>query len=194
MIELLNEIDTEVFFFLNGIHSAFFDVWMYRITDKTFWIPLYGFIIIIVAIKYKKEAFWIILGGIICIALSDMVVSGIMKPFFERLRPSRDPALVDLVHTVNNYYGGKYSFASGHAATSFSMATFFWLTTRNKLKWIGLLFLWAVLFSYSRIYLGVHYPGDIIVGATIGSIIAWLVSIGIQKIFILKIKLKKEVN
>jgi undecaprenyl-diphosphatase len=74
------------------------------------------------------------------------------------------------------------------------MATFFWLTTRNKLKWIGLLFLWAVLFSYSRIYLGVHYPGDIIVGATIGSIIAWLVSIGIQKIFILKIKLKKEVN
>jgi undecaprenyl-diphosphatase len=84
MIELLNEIDTEVFFFLNGIHSAFFDVWMYRITDKTFWIPLYGFIIIIVAIKYKKEAFWIILGGIICIALSDMVVSGIMKPFFER--------------------------------------------------------------------------------------------------------------
>jgi undecaprenyl-diphosphatase len=145
---------------------------MFRFTNKLFWIPLYALIILLVVWKYKKEAIWIILLAIACVGLTDFIVSGMMKPFFERLRPSRDPGLEGLVHLVNGYKGGKWSFASGHAATSFALATFIWLRTKSNLPQIWLLFAWSALFSYTRIYLGVHYPGDIIVGASIGILMA----------------------
>ena len=174
MIEFLSELDTKLFLFLNGIHSSFFDIWMFRITNKVYWIPFFVLLIIALTVKFKKESLWIILGAIVCVSLSDLVVSGMMKPFFERLRPSRDPELEGLVHLVNGYKGGRYSFASGHAATSFALATFLWMTVRKSIPSIWIVFVWSVLFSYSRIYLGVHYPGDIITGALIGSFIAWL--------------------
>jgi undecaprenyl-diphosphatase len=91
-----------------------------------------------------------------------------MKPFFKRLRPSRDPALKELVHTVNGYKNGKYGFASRHAANTMGIAFFFWLLFANRYRWIWILFIWATVVSYSRIYLGVHFPGDILVGMLIG--------------------------
>ena len=168
VIEFLNHIDTELFLFLNGIHNEFLDSFMYGITNKFIWIPLYLFIIILTVHDQKKESIWIILGVIILISLSDLIVSGMMKPYFERLRPSRDPDLEGLVHVVNEYRGGSFGFASGHAATSFCLATFIWLALRKQRPWIWILFIWSVVFSYSRIYLGVHYPADILVGALIG--------------------------
>jgi len=91
-----------------------------------------------------------------------------MKPFFARLRPSQDPSMAGLLHHVDNYKGGLYGFASGHAANTFGVALFVWLTLKPIYKWMWVIFVWAALMTYTRIYLGVHFPGDIIVGATIG--------------------------
>jgi undecaprenyl-diphosphatase len=91
-----------------------------------------------------------------------------MKPYFERLRPSRDPEVAALLHLVNGYKGGVYGFASSHAANSFGVSMFLWLLYRNNRKWIWTLFIWAAFFTYTRIYLGVHYPGDILVGGLTG--------------------------
>lgn len=110
----------------------------------------------------------VLAGAGLTILLADQITSSIMKPYFARLRPSHDPALNGLLHLVNGYKGGLYGFASGHAANTFGIATFFWLLFRSRYNWIGLLFLWAVAVTYTRLYLGVHYPSDILVGGTIG--------------------------
>jgi undecaprenyl-diphosphatase len=93
-----------------------------------------------------------------------------MKPFFGRLRPSHEPELEGLLHLVDGYRGGLYGFASSHAANTFGVAIFIWLSLRKHYRWIGVIFIWAILMSYTRIYLGVHYPTDILVGAIIGSL------------------------
>jgi undecaprenyl-diphosphatase len=110
----------------------------------------------------------------IVIALCDRVSSGFFKPFFERFRPSRDPEISNLVHIINDYRGGKYGFLSSHAANSFGLAVF--ISYIFQKKWISIsLISWAVIVSYSRIYLGVHYLGDVICGAILGTLLAFLV-------------------
>ncbi len=142
---------------------------MFRLTNQLTWIPLFLFIIYKLIKNFRWETLWILLGAAIVIILSDQLVSGFMKPFFERLRPSHAHDLQALVHTVNGYQGGLYGFASSHAANSFGIAVFLWQVTRDKIHWIWVMFVWAILFSYTRIYLGVHYPGDIITGGLLGA-------------------------
>jgi len=101
-----------------------------------------------------------------------------MKPFFERFRPSKDPELQHLVHIVNEYRGGRFGFASSHAGNSFALAIFIFQIFKERYGWVKWMFLWAAVVSYSRIYLGVHYPGDIIVGASIGLLMGWMFSKG----------------
>ena len=167
MDEIIN-LDREVFLFLNGLHSSFFDRIMPLLTETYFWLPLYLFLIFIIIKKYKKDFVWILVGAIVTIVLCDQITTGFMKPFFARLRPSHEPGLDGLVHIVNNYRGGLYGFASSHAANTFGIAMFLWLALKSNFKWIGLIFIWAAMMTYTRIYLGVHYPADIIVGALIG--------------------------
>ena len=174
MIDNLINLDKELFFFLNGLHTDALDPIMYWISDKLVWIPLYAAIIYLIIKHYKKRAVLWILGIILAIAASDQLLSGVMKPFFERYRPSRDPELEGLVHLVNGYTGGRYGFASSHAGNVFALATFMFMLFRNEYKWISWLFLWAAIVSYSRVYLGVHYPGDIITGAIIGIFFGYL--------------------
>ena len=164
----LKEWDEQFLLFLNQFHTDWLDPVVLLVTKTEFWIPLYLVLIFLIFKNYKKEG-WIILAGIaLTVLLADQITSGIMKPFFQRLRPSREPSLQGLVHIVEGYYGGLYGFASSHAANTTGVAFFIFLLFRGTYRWIGLIFIWAFVMSYTRIYLGVHYPGDILVGALIG--------------------------
>lgn len=173
-MESILELDKELLLFLNGFHADWLDPIMFWLTKTIVWLPLYLFLLYLTIKEYKKQT-WVVLVGIgLTILLCDQITSGLMKPFFERLRPSREPSLEGLIHLVNNYKGGKYGFASGHAANTFGTSTFFFLVFRNKYTWIKWIFVWATLMTYTRIYLGVHYPGDIVVGGTIGCLMGWI--------------------
>lgn len=174
MIEELIELDKRVLIFLNSFHSPLLDPVMIMITKTFFWLPLYLFLIFLLFRKFKREAWFILIGAAITILLSDQITSTLMKPFFARLRPSHDPSIQELLHMVDGYRGGLYGFSSGHAANTIGVSLFVWLTLRPVYRWIGLIFIWAILMTYTRIYLGVHYPGDILVGGSIGLICGWI--------------------
>lgn len=168
MLDRLIELDRDLFVYLNKLHTSWLDSAMYYISGDYAWIPLYLFLLFLVYKKYKRNTWIVLIGITLTIVLSDQITTGLMKPYFMRLRPSHDPQLQDIVHIVNNYQGGLYGFASSHAANTFGAAMFFWLVLRSQYRKIGFLFLWATIVSYTRIYLGVHYPGDVFVGACIG--------------------------
>jgi undecaprenyl-diphosphatase len=174
MIEQLVEYDKELLQFLNGYHTPWLDPVMLILTETITWLPLYLFLFYLVIKEYKKESWIILLGVALTILLSDQITASIMKPYFARLRPSREPTLQGLVHLVRGYTGGQFGFASSHAANSFGVTTFFFLVFGSSKRWIGWLFLWAAFITYTRIYLGVHYPGDILVGALVGMICGWI--------------------
>ena len=168
MLEKLKELDEQLFLFLNQFHSAWLDPVVFLITRTEFWIPLYVFLIYLIFRNYKKEGWLVLLGVIITIVLADQITSSLMKPFFLRLRPSHEPSLVGLIHIVQEYRGGMYGFASSHAGNTTGVAFFIFLLFKNKYRWIWMISIWAFVMSYTRIYLGVHYPGDILVGMLVG--------------------------
>jgi undecaprenyl-diphosphatase len=169
MIETLSDWDSQFFLFLNQIHWDWLDPVMMFITRTESWLPLFIFLIYLIVRDFRKEAWLVLLGIIITVVLADQITSSFMKPFFHRLRPSHEPALQNLIHIVDGYRGGTYGFASGHAANTTGVAFFIFLLFREKYRLIWMMFIWAFIMSYSRIYLGVHYPGDIIVGAGVGA-------------------------
>lgn len=176
-MDYLNSLDTGLFLFLNGLHSAFFDPIMYWLSNKLFWVPMYLLIVFLMVRKYKMRGVLMLLFVGIVIALCDQTASHLLKNLVQRLRPSHEPALAGLVHLSKAGTGGLYGFVSSHAANCFGLATFLWLVLDNQFKWLKYwLFVWAVLVSYSRIYNGVHYPGDVLVAAFIGSGFGWLMA------------------
>ncbi|MBE0640207.1 MAG: phosphatase PAP2 family protein [Bacteroidales bacterium] len=169
VIDLLNKIDTWLFLLLNGLHNPFFDELMFWISYKYTWIPLYAFLLFLLARKYKINALWLLLFVALLITFSDQV-SVFVKNYFERLRPCHNSELELLIHSVRGKCGGKYGFVSSHAANSFGLVVFLLPFLKSYWKYFSIsLILWAAIVSYSRIYLGVHYPGDVAGGAVLGA-------------------------
>ncbi|GHT31264.1 phosphatase PAP2 family protein [Bacteroidia bacterium] len=166
--------DRDFFLLLSGCHSSFFDGFMWLFSSMIVWIPMYACVLYVILRDKRKEFLFITLGLILTIVLSDQLSSGLIKPMVERLRPSHEPMLTGLVRLINGYAGGQFGFVSSHAANSFAFALCTALAFRYR-PYTFVIFLWAALNSYSRIYLGVHYPLDVIGGAAVGIVSALFV-------------------
>lgn len=173
MIEYLIELDKSLLIWINSFHSPVWDKIMIMVTNRFFWIPLYVLLAILIIKEYKKQSILILILIGLLIGATDRISSGMIKPTVKRLRPCHDSSINSHIHMPNGC-GGKYGYLSSHAANSFAIALFLFLIGSKKKKWFGLLFFWAIVVSYSRIYLGVHYPGDIISGGLLGIILAYL--------------------
>lgn len=159
---------------LNSLHLPWLDTAMILISHKFFWIPFYLGLVVWLVREEKWQTVYLLISIALVITLADRFTSGFMKPFFERPRPCHDPEIGHLVRIVAGC-GGRYGFASSHAANVFGLASFFWVLYGKRYKLMALLFPWAVLVSYSRVYLGAHYPTDITIGALVGSMSGWAI-------------------
>ena len=177
MIDYLNSTDTHLFLFLNERHNAFFDPIMYWLSNTLIWLPMYLLIAFIIVRQYKMKGVVLLLFLGVVTALCDQVASHLIKNIVLRLRPSHEPSLTGLIHLSKAGVGGMYGFVSSHAANAFGFAAFIGFVLDSNFKVLKYwLFIWAFLVSYSRIYNGVHYPGDVIVGGALGMLIGWAMS------------------
>ena len=187
MIDKLIHIDTEILLAINGWHAPWADTLMWIISAKATWIPLYVLLIGLLVWRYRKPAMtsvkWlqrvpacvvmiVVIG--LAVGAADFIASGILKELVARPRPTRVPELEGVLHLVNGYKSGQYGFVSSHAANTMVVALLFSLIWRNKIATVGLM-LWVAANCYSRMYLGVHYPTDILGGLMVGALVAVVV-------------------
>lgn len=172
LIDTLIELDKILFLKINSLHNAVSDNLMVFASNKYVWIPLYALFIYLIIKRFKFKSWIIILAIVVSIALADRITSGFFKPTFQRLRPCHNPELQTFIHSPNNHCGGQYGFVSSHAANSVAFAVCVYLLfSYKRRKNIYLLIIpWAIWVSISRIFLGVHYPADILLGGFIGGI------------------------
>jgi undecaprenyl-diphosphatase len=168
---MLERLDQQLFLFINSLNSPFFDHVMHAISGRLIWVPLYLAILIFLGIKYKRKFLIILIFIILAATLADQT-SVIVKNLVHRLRPCYEPSLEGLVHVVNGECGGKFGFVSSHAVNTFDVALLSLLFIKRRWYTISII-LWATIISYSRIYLGVHYPGDAMCGSLLGAFIGW---------------------
>lgn len=169
IITTIKDLDTQLFLFLNSMHTDFFDVVMYWFSNKVIWIPLYLYFFFLGFKKVGNRVWLVAISVALLILLSDQLSVHAFKNVFLRYRPCHNLLIQAQVHLLNGHCGGTYGFVSSHAANTFALAMFLSLFFKGQLKNFGIfIFIWAALVSYSRIYSGVHYPADIAVGAVLG--------------------------
>lgn len=176
MFEFLNQVDAQCFLFLNGLHCTALDQFMYYVSYRWTWVPLYVALVLFIGKQRRLNKDFLLTIGIILLtfAITDMCCGSYLRNWIERPRPTQEASGISgLVHIVNDYRGGKYGFPSCHAANSTMLVVLSYLLFRLRRLTIFLT-VWAFLHTYSRIYLGVHYVGDILVGCMIGATAALL--------------------
>lgn len=172
MLEKILSLDTELFIYLNGLGSDTFDGFWLMITKQYSWIPLFLLLLYLIFKKLgAKQSLYLLLFVAILLVLTDQTAN-LFKNGFQRLRPCNNPEINSFIRIVQSR--NSFSFFSGHATSSMGVATFLYLIFRKDFKYFWLLFLWPLIFAYSRIYLGLHYPLDIISGYLCGAILAFL--------------------
>ena len=142
--------------------------------ESIFHIPLYLFLFFIAYQLLGKKAFWWIIAACTLIAITDLLSSQLIKYTFNRIRPCRDPFMATQVRFLAKYCGSNPSFTSSHAMNHFAFAAFAASSFKGISKWVNLLFVWAAIISYSQVYVGVHYPSDVIVGGFMGILLGWM--------------------
>lgn len=175
MTDLLNSLDMQALLAINSHHCATADLFMMAYTGKLVWGPLY---LALAWFVWKRlglaKAIVVVLAIVATIALADQTCATLLRPVFERLRPSHSPEIGNLVHIVNGYRGGPYGFPSCHAANSVALTVWFVMLCGWRSRVSLMLTVWCLMTCYTRMYLGVHYPGDLLFGATVGTACALL--------------------
>ena len=172
-MDFLINLDTKFFLAVNGLHNETWDTIMVWVSGKTTWWPFYMLLLLFLAWTKRWQLAVMLFFVVAVITLTDQTSVHLFKNLFLRLRPCHEPSLEGMVHIVNGKCGGQYGFISSHAANAFGVALLLILWVRKW--WFSTLMIsWATLIGYSRIYLGVHYPGDVLGGALWGALCGWL--------------------
>jgi membrane-associated phospholipid phosphatase len=153
--------------------NSFFDGLFPFLRESEIWVPFYVFLLVLITLNFGKKGWLWAFSLIMTVVVSDLVSSHMMKMLVTRLRPCHDPDMASTIHVLVTYCPGSSSFTSSHACNHFAMATFIFSTLRRTGRWWTAVFVWAFLISYAQVYVGVHYPMDIIGGAVIGILIGY---------------------
>ncbi|MCQ2228553.1 MAG: phosphatase PAP2 family protein [Bacteroidales bacterium] len=170
-METLIFLDKQLTLWLNSFYGNFADVFFYLSTNLLVWSPMFLVMLWLIFTRQGGQGLVTVFFIGMVILFADQISASVFKPLFERWRPTHDPVMQYLIHTVNDYRGGNYGFCSSHAANCFGVATFVALVVRNTSLNIAM-YLWALINCYSRVYLGVHFVGDLLVGALLGIVIS----------------------
>ncbi len=179
MIEYLQDIDAQMLLTFNGMNSPYLDRFFWHVTHALSWLPM---MLVFVAVSLRagwRRALVVAAALGVVVLIADQLSSSLIKPLVQRPRPTHDPQLGALVHVVDGYRGGAYGFVSSHAANHLGVAVLLGAVLRHRLAWLALI-TWAVLISYSRCYLGVHYPGDILGGWLVGLVASGVALLALQ--------------
>ena len=178
-ISRLNELDTKMFYFVNNrLANNFFDAVMPFLRESTIWVPLYLFMLVFAAINFgKRGGLWMLF--LLCTAgVCDLVSSHLIKEFIFRTRPCQEAALSGFIRILVNYCPHSSSFTSSHATNHFGMAMFIVATLRAySSRWIQLFFAWSLIISFAQVYVGVHYPFDVLAGGLVGCALGYIMAL-----------------
>lgn len=185
LIQKLEQLDQWLFIQVNNNQTnSLFDSVMPYLRVAYYWTPLYLFLFVFITMNFKGRGLWWCVIFLCTVSLCDMTSTNLFKELFHRLRPCADADFFQNVRLLVDGCGGKYGFTSNHAANHFGMATFIFLTLRPVIgKWVWLAYLWAAVIGYAQVYVGVHYPFDILGGAAIGFLFGWLLGVFFNKRF-----------
>lgn len=183
-IPWLLQLDNEILLAVNRLHSPYFDTFMMMVSNKWIWLPMYVALLYMVwRVFSKRTALLYLLAVVLLVTLSDQLSAALIKPLAERLRPAclLNP-IHPLVHIVDGYRGGRFGFPSSHSANCWAVTFFIYFTFRNRYQ-LGFMSLWSLLVCYSRMYLGVHYLGDLLGGFVLGTLVAAVVYAALKHVW-----------